>query len=475
MSYELDLFVIGAGSGGVRAARIGARAGARVAIAEADRVGGTCVMRGCVPKKLLVLASRFSDSFADAPGFGWRVDNRHFDWSRLLAAKDRELARLEQAYSNGLDADGVTLYRERAVIEDAHTVRLASGRSLRSRYILVATGGSPVMPTHIAGACHGITSDEAFGLEALPDRILIVGGGYVAVEFAGIFRGMGVATTLVHRGSHLLRGFDADLQSRLETAYVQRGVDLRLRTTVTSIEQGEGGGLDANLSDGTGMRVDTVLFAVGRRPLTSEIGLKENGVAMDSSGSIQVDADSRTSVPSIFAVGDVTNRANLTPAAILEGQAVAELLFGDGKTRRMNYGRIPTAVFSTPEIATVGLSEAAARAGGGPVRVFRTDFRPLSATLSGSAERVLMKIVVDAVTDKVVGVHIAGAGAAEMVQLVAVALEAGATKAQFDSTIALHPTAAEELVTLREPLPDPVSDHSPQGIASPLTGALAVS
>ncbi|APF37117.1 glutathione-disulfide reductase [Chelatococcus daeguensis] len=449
--FDVDLFVIGGGSGGVRAARIAAGHGARVMLAEEDRMGGTCVIRGCVPKKLLVYASRFAGDFEDAAGYGWSVPKAAFDWPTLIKNKDAEIARLEGIYRTNLTKAGVDIVDSRAVIEDAHTVRvLKTGARIRARVILVATGGRVVKVPAVPGIEHAITSNEAFHLERLPERIAVVGGGYIAVEFAGIFAGLGVETTLIHRGEKLLRGFDEDVRDALGEAYAQRGIRLCLECGLTSIEK-MGGELLITLTDGRELRVDQVMIATGRVPNTEKLGLKEAGVALASNGAIVVDAMSRTNVPSIYAVGDVTDRVNLTPVAIREGHAFADTVFGN-RPASVDHNVIPTAVFSSPEIGTVGLGEADARQRYGNVRIFRSSFRAMKATLSGREDRVLMKIVVDGDTDRVLGVHILGDGAGEMIQLVGIAVTMGATKADFDRTMAVHPTAAEELVTMRTPV-----------------------
>jgi glutathione reductase (NADPH) len=448
--FEVDLFVIGAGSGGVRAARIAAGYGAKVMVAEEFRVGGTCVIRGCVPKKLMVLASRFADDFADAAGFGWTLQEPRFDWATLIANKDREIDRLERVYRSNLERAGVELVDSRAVIEDAHTVRLlASDRLVRARKILLAVGARPAMQPVIPGGELGITSNEVFDLETQPDRVLVVGGGYIAVEFAGIFAGLGSRTTLLHRGDKLLRGFDEDVRDRLGSIYAERGISLELSSTLERLEKIPGG-IRAHYSDRSTAEFDQVLVATGRRPNTDNLGLDKAKVSLDENGAVIVDAFSRTAIPSIFAVGDVTNRANLTPVAIREGHAFADTEFG-GKESFVDHDIIPTAVFSTPEIGTVGCSETVARLRSRKVVVYQADFRAMRATLSGSSDRVFMKLIVDGETDKVMGLHIMGPDAGEMIQLAGIAVMMGATKADFDRTIAVHPTAAEELVTMRTP------------------------
>lgn len=448
MAFDYDLFVIGAGSGGVRAGRIAARHGARVAVAEEYRVGGTCVIRGCVPKKLFVYASKFAEEFEDAVGFGWTSEKVSFDWSTLVEAKDKEIDRLNKAYIRNLESAGAELILERATIKDAHTVQLSSGRSLTARYILVATGAAPFVPRHLPGHELAITSNEAFHLERLPRRMVIVGGGYIAVEFAGIFNGLGVETVLLYRGEQILRGFDDDLRNHLAGEMRKKGIDIRTRTDVQAM-QASGDGVRVTLTDGTAFGAGQVMFATGRIPNTQGLGLEEAGVKITPHGAIDVDAHSCTSVDSIYAVGDVTNRVNLTPVAIREGHAFADTVFGN-KPTTVDHSLVPTAVFSQPELGTVGLTEAQARMGCEQVDIYKTSFRPMKHTLSGRDERMLMKLVVDGKTDRVLGCHIAGPDAGEMAQLLGIAITCGATKAQFDATLAVHPTAAEELVTMRE-------------------------
>lgn len=459
-AYDFDLFVIGAGSGGVRAARIAASHGARVAIAEEYRFGGTCVIRGCVPKKLLVYASRFPDEFEDARGFGWTLHGADFTWSSLVMAKNREIARLEGLYRTGLEKAGVTIFSARAAFEDPHTLRLSSAdgtadRTVTAERILIAAGGRPDLGDPIPGLEHAITSNEAFDLPALPGGIVIYGGGYIAVEFAGIFAGLGSAVTLVYRGEKLLRGFDEDLRDGLMEAYRARGVRIVTERRITAIEQ-SGGRLAARLDDGARLEADQVMFAIGRRPNTAKLGLEAAGVAQGWDGRIVVDEFSRTNVENIYAVGDVTQRLNLTPVAIREGHAFADSVFG-ATPWTVDLSLVPTAVFSTPEIGTVGLPESLAREHHGDILVYKSRFRPLKATVSGREERMLVKLVVRAADGRVVGCHLLGTDAAEIVQMAAVALELGAAKADFDRTMALHPTAAEELVTMREPWTPPAA------------------
>jgi glutathione reductase (NADPH) len=442
----VDLFVIGAGSGGVRAARIAAGYGARVMIAEEYRVGGTCVIRGCVPKKLLVYASRFSHDFEDAVGFGWTVAGAKFDWPALIRNKDKEIARLEAAYHATLHRAGVEIVESRAVIEDPHTVRiLKTGARIRAGTILVAAGGHPVKPD-MPGAEFVITSNEAFQLPRLPRHIVIQGAGYIAVEFACIFHGLGAQVTLVHRGPEILRGFDDDARHHLRAEMVSRGIKVVLGETIASIRK-NGQQLEATLSNGEKHTADAIMSAVGRAPNTKDIGLEAAGVKLNADGAVAVDEFSKSSVDSIYAIGDVTNRIALTPVAIREGHAFADTVFGK-KPSRADHDYVPSAVFAEPELATVGLSEAKARERGFDLDIYRTGFRPLKATLSGRATSIMMKLVVDRATDRVLGVHIVGEGAAEMIQMAAIAVKMGARKADFDATVALHPTASEELVTL---------------------------
>ena len=448
-SFDHDLFVVGAGSGGVRAARISAGYGARVAVAESFRVGGTCVIRGCVPKKLLVYASRFAGEFADAAGFGWTVGETRFDWSKLRAAKDAEIGRLEAAYGGNLDRAGVAIVRERAELVDAHRVRLVdSGRIVTAERILIATGARPYLPA-LPGIEHALTSNEIFDLPSLPARVAVVGGGYIAVEFASLLAGLGVAVALVYRGEQILRGFDRDLRDKLALALGKRGVTIRTGAAVAAIDK-TAAGLALRLAGGDVLAADVVLYATGRVPNTGGLGLEAAGVALDDKGAIRVNAASETNVPSIYAVGDVTDRAQLTPVAIREGHAFADSVFG-GRDSIADHSLIPTAVFTTPELGTIGLTEEQAVARFAAVDVYKTEFRPMRNILAGRDERTFMKIVVDAASDRVLGVHLLGEGAGEMIQLVGIALTMGATKRDFDRTMAVHPTAAEELVTLRTP------------------------
>lgn len=446
--FDYDLFVIGAGSGGVRAGRIAARYGARVAVAEEYRVGGTCVIRGCVPKKLFVYASKFAEEFEDAVGFGWTSSKVTFDWWTLIENKNKEIDRLNKAYIRNLEASGAELILERATVEDANTVRLASGRKVTARYILVATGATPFVPRHLPGHELAITSNEAFNLESLPSRIVIVGGGYIAVEFAGIFSGLGVETVLVYRGDQILRGFDDDVRNHLAGEMKKKGIEIRTHADVASIAR-SGDGVRVTLNDGAAFGAGQIMFATGRIPNVMDLGLDRAGVELTPHYAVKVDAQSRTSVPSIYAVGDVTNRVNLTPVAIREGHAFADTVFG-GKEVVVDHSLIPTAVFSQPEIGTVGLTEAEARAKFRAVDIYKTSFRPMKHTLSGRDERMLMKLVVDGESDRVLGCHIVGPDAGEMAQLLGISVRLGAKKSDFDATMAVHPTAAEELVTMRE-------------------------
>ncbi len=448
MAFDCDLFVIGAGSGGVRAARMASQYGAKVIVAEEYRVGGTCVIRGCVPKKLFVYASRFSEEFEDAAGFGWTVPEATFNWQTLIANKDAEIDRLNGIYIRNLENSGAEIVQDRAEVVDANTVRLVqSGRTVSAKYILIATGGTPVVPA-IPGREHAITSNEAFHLDRLPDHITVVGGGYIAVEFAGIFNGLGVKTTLLYRGEQILRGFDDDLRWGLAAEIVKKGIDLRVGTNVDAIEKA-GDQVRLTLTDGSTLETGAVMYATGRRPNTEGLGLEGAGVELARNGAVAVDEYSRSSVENIYAVGDVTDRVALTPVAIREGAAFSETVFNNNKMK-VDHGCIATAVFSQPELGTVGLTEAEAREAHARIDIYKSDFRPMKHTLSGSDERMRMKIIVDAETDRVVGCHIMGADAGEMAQVLGIAIKMGATKADFDATVAVHPTAAEELVTMRE-------------------------
>lgn len=456
---EYQLFVIGGGSGGVRAARIAATLGARVAIAESFRYGGTCVIRGCVPKKLMVYASEYAQAFVDAAGFGWSVSPATFSWPKLIAAKDAEIGKLSAMYEKNLRNAGVTVMQGAARVLDAHTVEI-DGVRVRAAHILIATGGTPFLP-RLPGIEHAITSNEVFSLAEQPKRVLIVGGGYIAVEFAGIFGGLGSSVTLAYRGEQILRGFDDDLRQHLHDEMVQKGIRVALHTDVTEIAKQSDGSLRVGLQTAVtndhgapdrltvSTSFDAVLYATGRVPNTDGLGLVEAGVALDASGGVIVDAYGHSNVPSIHAVGDVTNRIALTPVAIREGAALANTLFGAAPTAA-DLTTVPSAVFSQPQIGTVGLTEAQALAQVERIDVYRANFRALGRGLAGSTERTLVKLIVDADSQRVLGAHMVGDGAAEIIQSLAVAIRMGATKADFDATVALHPTSAEEFVTLKE-------------------------
>jgi glutathione reductase (NADPH) len=446
--YDYDFFTIGGGSGGVRASRFAAQYGARTALAEKQYLGGTCVNVGCIPKKLMSYAAHFHDDFADAKGFGWEIGTTRFDWPALIANKDREIGRLNGIYRKLLDGAGVDIFDAHATIEDAHTV-LVGGRRVTSRYILIATGGHPTLPD-LPGKQHGITSDQFFHMSALPRRAVVAGGGYIAVELAAILNGLGSKVSLVHRGPRLLRTMDADLGVFLAAEMAKKGIDVRCSAAIESLTA-DGESRQLRLKDGTEIDADCVLFATGRHANTEKLGLENVGVALKENGAIVVDADFRTSVPSIYAIGDVIDRVALTPVALAEGMVVASALFQDG-SRKISYENIATAVFSHPNVGTVGLTEAQARERFGEIRIFKSEFKALKHTLSGSDERVLMKLVVDVESDRVLGVHMVGADAGEIIQGFAVALQCGATKAQFDATIGIHPTGAEEFVTMRTPV-----------------------
>ena len=448
--FDCDLFVIGGGSGGVRAARTAAQRGARVLLAEAAALGGTCVNVGCIPKKLYSYAAHFADDFEDAAGFGWDLERPRFDWQRLKKNRAREIGRLNGVYENLLQSAGVDLLRGWATLLDPHTVQVATGastRDWRARHILIAAGGTPLVP-HLPGREHVLTSDQMFDLEPFPRRLVVVGGGYIACEFASIFNGLGAQVTQLYRGDQVLRGFDHDVRQFLAQEVRKHGVDLRLRSDVAAVER-TSGGLALTLKDASVLQADAVLYATGRVPNVSGLGLDAAGVPIGAHGGIVVDEDFRTPVPSIFAVGDVTARLQLTPVALAEAMVVVDRLFGNGE-RTMSHDLVPTAVFTHPNIGTVGLSEEQARERHGAVRIFRSEFKALKHTLSGRSERTLMKLVVDAGSDRVVGLHMVGPDAGEIVQGFAVAMRAGATKAVFDSTIGIHPTAAEEFVTMRD-------------------------
>ena len=448
--FDVDLFVIGGGSGGVRAARIAAGHGARVMIAEEYRMGGTCVIRGCVPKKLLVYASHIHHEIEDAAGFGWTIPSATFDWPTLIANKDKEIARLEAAYTANVEKSGAHIVKTRAVFEDAHTLRLGTGEAVRAKYVLIATGGAPNHGLAIPGIEHVISSNEVFHLPELPRRIVIQGGGYIALEFACIFAGFGSDVTVIYRGENILRGFDEDVRAHVRAEMEKQGITILTGNTVARVDK-HGKEFTTHLSNGSSVASDQVMFAIGRHPNVANLGLEKAGVAINpNNGGITVDGFSKTSVPNIYAIGDVTHRLNLTPVAIREGHAFADTVFGK-RSVKVDHADIPTAVFSQPEIGTVGLTEAEARAQFSHVDIYKTDFRPIKATMSGRDTRVLMKLVVDGTTDRVVGCHIVGDSAAEIVQVLGIAVKMKATKADIDATMALHPTAAEELVTMRTP------------------------
>ncbi len=447
--FDYDLFVIGAGSGGVRCARVSAAAGARVAIAEERYLGGTCVNVGCVPKKLFVYAAHYHEDFADAAGFGWDVGESRLDWARLRDNKTREITRLKGVYRNLLEGRGVRILEGRARLLDAHTVDVLGERHT-ARHILIATGAWPFVP-EFPGREHVVTSNEMFDLDTLPRRAVVVGGGYIAVEFAGILNGLGVRTTVAYRGAQLLRFFDADLGRALAIEMPQKGISLRLEAQISRIEKQGDGSLELHFADGGVEQTDLVLYATGRRPCTGQIGLEECGVRLSDTGAIEVDAHYQSSVPSIHAIGDVIGGPELTPLALAQGMALCSTLF-QALPKTVSLENIPTAVFSQPSIGTVGLSEEVARERGARVQIYTSGFRAMKNTLSGNPERTLMKLVVDADTDRVLGVHMIGPDAGEIVQGLAVALQAGATKAVFDATLGIHPTAAEEFVTMREPV-----------------------
>lgn len=448
MTYQYDLFVIGAGSGGVRAARLSAEFGAKVAIAEDRYYGGTCVNVGCVPKKLFVYASHFAEDFETARSFGWTMDNARFGWQQLLTNKNREIERLNGVYQRILEGAGVEIMDDRATIVDAHTVNI-NGKNIKAKRILIATGGWPSVPD-IPGREHAITSNEAFFLDQLPQRIIINGGGYIAVEFAGIFHGLGVDTTLLYRGPLFLRGFDQDLREILADEMRKKDIKLLFDTNIERIEK-NGNQYTAYLTNHQSLITDLVMYATGRAPNTKNLGLENVDMKLDNAGAVIVNQEYQTSVPSIYAIGDVTNRVNLTPVALAEGMALARNLYGQQESR-VDYSNIPTCVFSQPNLGTVGLTEAQAREQYGEVTIYKSKFKPMKLSFSDSEERTFMKLIVDKKSDRVVGVHMLGPDAGEIIQGIAIALKAGATKATFDATIGIHPTAAEEFVTMRTPV-----------------------
>jgi len=446
--FDYDLFVIGAGSGGVRASRVSAGLGARVAVAEERYLGGTCVNVGCIPKKLFVYAAHFAEDFEDAAGFGWSVGERRFDWARLRANKDREIERLNGVYARLLDAAGVTRIEGRARLVDAHTVAVGE-RRYTAEHVLIAVGGWPSLP-RLPGIEHALSSNEMFHLEELPRRAIIVGGGYIAVEFAGILHGLGVEVVQLYRRELFLRGFDDDARAALAAEMRKKGIDLRFGAIPVRLER-SGAVRRAILEDGSALEADAILFATGRRPLTADLGLEAAGVALDPNGAVVVDAYSRSSVPNVWAIGDATDRLQLTPVALHEAMCLAQTLFGE-KPLRPDHEDVASCVFSAPPLGCVGLTETEARARYGDVKIFRTSFRPLKHTLSGRDEHTLMKLVVDRASDRVVGAHMVGPDAGEIIQGIAIALKLKATKAQFDATLGIHPTAAEEFVTMRTPV-----------------------
>ena len=450
MAYEFDLFVIGAGSGGVRAARFAAGFGAKVAVAESRYLGGTCVNVGCVPKKLLVYGAHFAEDFEQASGFGWSLGEADFDWATLIANKDREINRLNGIYRNLLVNSGVSLIEGHAKITGPHEVEI-NGQRHTANHILIATGGWPQIP-EIPGHEHAISSNEAFFLKELPKRVLVVGGGYIAVEFAGIFHGLGAKTSLLYRGEMFLRGFDGAVRKHLHEELVKRGMDVQFNADIERIDKQPDGSLKATLKDGRELIADCVFYATGRRPMLDNLGLENTGVKLNKRGFVEVDDLYQSAEPSILAIGDVIGRVQLTPVALAEGMAVARRLFKPEQYRPVDYRMIPTAVFSLPNIGTVGLSEEQAVEAGHKVQIFESSFRPMKLTLTECQERTLMKLVVDADTDKVLGCHMVGPEAGEIVQGLAIALKAGATKQHFDETIGVHPTAAEEFVTMRTPV-----------------------
>ncbi|MCG6574441.1 glutathione-disulfide reductase [Pseudomonas sp. AF32] len=449
MAYDFDLYVIGAGSGGVRAARFAAGFGARVAVAESRYLGGTCVNVGCVPKKLLVYGAHYAEDFEQASAYGWSAGEASFDWATLIANKNQEINRLNGIYRNLLVNSGVTLHEGHAKVTGPHEIEI-NGQRHTAEHILIATGGWPVIPD-IPGREHAISSNEAFFLKELPKRVLVVGGGYIAVEFAGIFHGMGAQTSLLYRGELFLRGFDGAVRKHLAEELTRRGLELQFNADIQRIDKQADGSLQVTLKDGRLLSTDCVFYATGRRPMLDNLGLENTAVTLDEKGFVQVNEKYETQEPSILAIGDVIGRVQLTPVALAEGMAVARRLYKPEQYRLVDYRMIPTAVFSLPNIGTVGLTEEQAREEGYEVQIFESRFRPMKLSLTDCQERTLMKLVVDARTDKVLGCHMVGPDAGEIVQGLAIALKAGATKRDFDETIGVHPTAAEEFVTMRTP------------------------
>ncbi len=448
MTFDYDLFVIGGGSGGVRAARVAAATGVRVALAEESRYGGTCVIRGCVPKKLMVYASEFPTEMKTAQAYGWTVHAGGFDWPAFRGTLHAELDRLEGVYRNLLKNSGVDTFDARARLSDAHTVTLSTGESLTAKHILIATGGAPVRPV-LPGAEHALVSDDLFGLETLPRSLLVIGGGYIASEFAGIFNGLGVAVTQYYRGAQILRGFDEEARGLVSEDMIDQGIDLKLGTNIAEISEDEGG-FRVTSTHGDDKRFDQVLFATGRRPNSGDLGLEDLGVGLGRNGQIEVNEYSQTAVPSVYAIGDVTDRVNLTPVAIREGMAFVETVF-KGNPTPVDHDLIPTAIFTQPEIGTIGLSEEAAREIE-PVEIYCSSFRPMKEAFAGRTDRVLMKLVVSQASRRILGCHIVAPGAGELIQMVGIAVKMGATKEDFDRVCAVHPTMSEELVTMKSPV-----------------------
>ena len=454
-TYDFDLFIVGAGSGGVRAARVAASHGARVGICEEYRVGGTCVIRGCIPKKLLVYGAHYGEYFEDARAFGWSSEPPRFDWTTLIANKDAEIDRLNRIYMDLLHDAGVDLFEVRGALEDAHTVALG-GKTVSAETVLIATGAAPIKP-EVPGIEHAITSNEAFHLESLPGSVVIIGGGYIACEFASIFNGLGAQVVQLYRSAQIMRGFDDDVRSVLAQEMRKKGVDIRVDHQARHLERTGEAGIEITLSDGSQLSADVVMAATGRAPITADIGLAEAGVALNPRGAVIVDEFSRSSVSNIYAVGDVTDRKNLTPIALNEGLAFAETVYG-GTPRKIDHDNVASAVFSLPSVGVVGLTEGEARERLAAVDVYKSTFRPLRHTLSKRDEMTLMKLVVDGATQRVVGAHMVGPDAAEIIQGIAIAVKMGATKADFDATVGIHPSAAEEFVTMREKFAQPVAE-----------------